>query len=510
MGECISRTKDTTDTELDEESANVSCGESWKQLSICPNDKSSFVIHPSSQQPMDGDCTPSGSSRGRFEMHSKNVSRLKAMTTMENLEMLFCLSGSRKNTEVFPPNELTEIVTELHKSGALDDENYLAWENENNETPLEIAIKAGNKVMVGTLLETGNNDMRSDAFRIACNRGNMEIVELLLSNDAYSSMDVHEKSDSILICAKHGYLRLLTKLHMKGFPLVSADKFTTLKPAIGSNISPLWAGRTDGSPLHVAAGNGQYQVMVYLMQQEMEIESGDSSGRKPLHHAVQGGLRCLRSLLQSCADIEAADNNGHSALFLASSFGNFAAVKLLVKWGAELDTTNDEGVSALLAAASSNHDRIVKYLLDEGAIFRGMLPEKSESPSNSVLEKFIPKKSMSDRVREANYATLETLEDHGNVLPAARIKLHIGITPEIIMSEAVQNGQRHVVKLLAELDSLENTAILALEKSSIKAHADIIMGYAFPKKLSQAVLRRALTSSIRSTSESVGDDFDVH
>jgi len=431
--------------------------------------------------------------------HSKEVELattnqpLRPINPMKNLEKIFCLSGSRRNTETIPEAELREIVNGLYRSGELDDENYLEWENENNETPLEIAIKAGNTVMVKTLIENG--DVQTDAFQIACQKGNKEIVELLLDCNAHASMDVHEQSTCILICAKQGYIRLLRMLHKAGFPLTNVDKFTTLKPAKGANVSPLWNGRTDGSPVHVAAGNGHHQIMEYLIQQDMEIESGDSCGRKPLHHAVQGGLRCLRSLLRACADIEAADKDGHSSLFLAASFGNLPAVKLLIKYGADLDTQNDDGVSALVAAALSHQDRIVKYLLDEGAVFLGVLPKRLEPQTEPLVSNRRTKKTMFDKVQEANYATLKTLEDNGNVLPAARIKLHIGMSPEIVMSEAVQRGHRHVVKLLTELDSLQNAAVQALNSSLLKEYASIIMNYAFPKRLSQKVLLSALSHS---------------
>jgi len=432
--------------------------------------------------------------------HSKEVELattnqpLRPINPMKNLEKIFCLSGSRRNTETIPEAELREIVNGLYRSGELDDENYLEWENENNETPLEIAIKAGNTVMVKTLIENG--DVQTDAFQIACQKGNKEIVELLLDCNAHASMDVHEQSTCILICAKQGYIRLLRMLHKAGFPLTNVDKFTTLKPAKGANVSPLWNGRTDGSPVHVAAGNGHHQIMEYLIQQDMEIESGDSCGRKPLHHAVQGGLRCLRSLLEACVDIEAADKDGHSSLFLAASFGNLRAVKLLVNFGADLDTQNDEGVSALVAAASSNQDRIVKYLLDEGAIFLGVLPRTLKPQTEPPVPNRRMKKTMFEKVQEANYATIKTLEDNGNILPAARIKLHIGISPEIVMSEAVQRGHRHVVKLLTELDSLQNAAVQALSSSLLQEHASIILSYAYPKRLSQKVLLSALSHSV--------------
>jgi len=408
-------------------------------------------------------------------------------TPEDKLSTLFCYAGSVTNTESAPQNEINDIVSELNESGCKNEENYLKWGDVNNDTVLEIAIKAGNTRMVETLLEKGNTEP-SEAFKISCKQGHLDIVDFLLKINAHESMDFCTKTWCISVCAEHGFRPLLEKLLIAGFPLYRDGEYTYLRPPRASNFFPFWARQTDGSLLHVAAGNGHHQTMVYLMQQGMEIESGDSLGRTPLHLAVQGGVTCLRRLLQANAEIDAKDNNGHTALFLASSFGDFLAVKHLMENGAEVDTMNDEGVSALVAAASSNHDNIVKYLLDQGASFQGTFSERVKS------DKLVPQISESKRIRESCLQTLKNLEECGNILPAARIKLHIGIGPELIMYQASQKGHMDVAKLLIELDTLETKVMRLLERSGLKEHADIVMDYAFPKRLTPTMLIRGLST----------------
>merc|ERR550534_3002667 len=227
--------------------------------------------------------------------------------------------------------------------------------------------------MVGVFLENGNNDVLEEAFLFACENGNEEVVNLLLPLNVHHNINNHRQINCILKCTEHGYRRVLQILHRAGFPLRSEGRFTKLNLPKTPKIPALWKYQTDGSLLHVAAGNGHHQIVDYLILQDADIESVDSCGRKPVHLSLQGGVHCLRRLLREGVDIEAVDNDGQTPLFLAASFGNLTGLKALVKYGAELDTCNDEGFSALLAAASANHDKIVKYLLEQGVIFDGVL-----------------------------------------------------------------------------------------------------------------------------------------
>lgn len=160
---------------------------------------------------------------------------------------------------------------------------------------------------------------------------------------------------------------------------------------------------------------------------------------------------------------------------------------------ADLDTENDEGVSALVAAATSNKDIIVKYLLDKGATFKGVHPSKlMKLYADKDLLDTIVSKIFSKSKQNVNWLTLKMLEDTGSVLPAARIRLHLGIDPKRILSDAIQGGHRHVVNLLQELDDQEKTTMSALNCSCLKAQTKIIMEYTYPKRLDHSVLFRAL------------------
>jgi ankyrin repeat protein len=239
------------------------------------------------------------------------------------LRELFILCASTMKTQNAPISEVVNIVSQLKRRGDVDNEDYLGCMNENNETPIKVAVNAGNKIMVGILLEKGDECVCSEAFLAACRIGKKEILNLLLESGTHSDLDMHMRTDCILLCTKHGFTCLLKMLHKAGFLLKNNGTVVTLKFPENSKFPMLWRLQTNGSLLHVAAGNGHHRVMEYLINQLADIESVDSCGWKPVHLAIQGGKNCLIMLLEAGVDIDAADNEGRSPLFLAGIWGNF-------------------------------------------------------------------------------------------------------------------------------------------------------------------------------------------
>jgi len=232
----------------------------------------------------------------------------------ELLRKLFVLCASAMKTQNAPISEVVNMVSQLKRRGDLDNEDYLGWMNENKQTPIEIAVCVGNKVMVGILLEKGDKCLCAEAFLAACRKGKKDILNHLIDSGAHSHLDMHMMTDCVLLCTKHGFTYLLKMLHKAGFLLRNNEKTVTLKFPKTSKFPMLWTLQT---------GNGHHRVMEYLINQLADIESVDSRGWKPVHLALHGGENCLRVLLEVGVDIEAADNEGHAPLFLASVMGNF-------------------------------------------------------------------------------------------------------------------------------------------------------------------------------------------
>jgi ankyrin repeat protein len=61
------------------------------------------------------------------------------------------------------------------------------------------------------------------------------------------------------------------------------------------------------------------------------------------------------------------DNNGYTALMIASENGHKEVVELLLNKGANINYKNDDGYTALMLASAKGHKNIVELLLNKGA-----------------------------------------------------------------------------------------------------------------------------------------------
>lgn len=80
-------------------------------------------------------------------------------------------------------------------------------------------------------------------------------------------------------------------------------------------------------------------------------------------------LQILDYLIRIGADVNAEDQNGHTALYqtLSQPVGYEPLIASLLKAGAKIDAQDLEGNSLLLAAAANGHANLVKHLLELGA-----------------------------------------------------------------------------------------------------------------------------------------------
>jgi hypothetical protein len=87
-----------------------------------------------------------------------------------------------------------------------------------------------------------------------------------------------------------------------------------------------------------------------------------------LHHcAASGDLEGVKQLVEGGANIEETDDDGMTALLLASTNGHFEVVVYLVENGANVAHTDIIGMTALHCACSDGDILCVTYLLKHGA-----------------------------------------------------------------------------------------------------------------------------------------------
>jgi len=109
---------------------------------------------------------------------------------------------------------------------------------------------------------------------------------------------------------------------------------------------------------------GRYQFIA-------NADRRDSEGRTLLMKAARSGnISMIENLLYSEADVNAADNDGWTALMFAARFqNNPKTIELLLNAGASMSEENNYGITALLLAAGFSHNtEVISSLLDRRSV----------------------------------------------------------------------------------------------------------------------------------------------
>jgi ankyrin repeat protein len=101
------------------------------------------------------------------------------------------------------------------------------------------------------------------------------------------------------------------------------------------------------------------------------VNDKDSTGRTPLHYAIEGGHEdIVRYLVKQGASVELARQDRSTPLHIACAGNNVGVVKLIMSKGdkgAALKAVNEQGSTPLHLAAAGGHEEIVELLLLHGA-----------------------------------------------------------------------------------------------------------------------------------------------
>ncbi len=127
-------------------------------------------------------------------------------------------------------------------------------------------------------------------------------------------------------------------------------------------------GRT---PLHLAARNGHAPVVEFLLSRGAHVTVHEaSSGLSPLHlAAARGNAPCLKLLLDNTEDATCVDARDHprhlrTPLALAVENGHSKSADLLLRHGAHIDASDAAGRTPLFRAAVMGQEECVEVLLE--------------------------------------------------------------------------------------------------------------------------------------------------
>ena len=117
-----------------------------------------------------------------------------------------------------------------------------------------------------------------------------------------------------------------------------------------------------------AASRGHLAVVKYLVQKGAEIHKGNCYGDNALMAASWGGHMSVIKFLAPLSEKEKTNNDGKTALILASEKNQLEIVEFLcVELGANKDAAGIDGRTSLFVAALRGHLAVVQCLVEQGA-----------------------------------------------------------------------------------------------------------------------------------------------
>jgi hypothetical protein len=190
-----------------------------------------------------------------------------------------------------------------------------------------------------------------------------------------------------------------------------------------------------------------------LLKKGTNVDQANNNGATPLFIAAQNGhLEVVEVLLEQRANVNQAKNVGATPLYIAAQNGHLAVVKALLEKGANIDQACNTGATPLSGAAQNGHLAIVKVLLANGA-------NVDQANNNSVTPLYTA--AQNDHLAVVKML----LEQRANVNQAN----NNGVTPLYV---AAQKGHLAIVKVLLEKGASVNQACADVKVLLHSTHSD--------------------------------------
>lgn len=240
--------------------------------------------------------------------------------------------------------------------------------------------------------------------------------------------------------------------------LASSSGAIIMRPA---NLDIEMTNKEGMTPLCLAARNGHYSAVSYLVEQHAQVNHASVTGMTPLWLACRvrecaaeqgvrgqtGGSRLplpvdlVRLLLEHEALVDGPSFRGQTPLMAASACGEPAVVCLLISAGADVNRADDYGLRPLMYAAHFGHVEVATILLEEGAApdpsteSLSALILAAESGRDDVVRLLIERGALVDHVDKYGLTALMTACTAGNET-TVELLLKMGADP-LFVNEAV-------------------------------------------------------------------------
>jgi hypothetical protein len=161
--------------------------------------------------------------------------------------------------------------------------------------------------------------------------GHLEVLQWVRANGCPWNEDTCSEA------AEGGYLEVLQWARANGCPW---DIRTCHKAAEGGHLKVLLWARKNGCPcdeneLRIAALNGHEAIVWALIELGADVNEADDDGTTPLFIATKNGLEAMvRALIEAGSDVNKATHTGWTPLYIAAQTGHEAIVQILRDTGA--------------------------------------------------------------------------------------------------------------------------------------------------------------------------------
>ncbi|KAH9523572.1 hypothetical protein Btru_040367, partial [Bulinus truncatus] len=246
---------------------------------------------------------------------------------------------------------VSKLIDELHVTP-----DIAAVREGLGHSALSLACTYGQTPVVAALLKSGANPtLISGMGRIplhdACIGGHSESLQLLVDAMSADDLNIQDTSGQTAahLAAFNGEAEILNILILRGAGLTVLDN----------------KGR---QPAHLAASRNHLSILQLLFGSGVSLDVQCSSGKSPLHYAAQfGGLETVKFLVERDCDTTIEDKSSNLAAHVAAKYDRLNCLKFLVKQGARIDAVQTNGKTICHIAASHGAFNVLHWLLESGA-----------------------------------------------------------------------------------------------------------------------------------------------
>ncbi len=350
-------------------------------------------------------------------------------------------------------NKQAECVKALLKSKRYDISEMV---NTENDSLLLLAADNNDTKSFKLLLYEGldpllanNNDITP--IEIAINHGNNEMVNEALNYVADIDAPINKKGDTLLTIAIQSKQPEIVDTLLKNFA----------SPTVGYNKPPI----------SEAALVDDVSIIKKLLKAGVNINAQDKEGRTALHEAAAMNSACFNLLLANGADPHMQDKNGRAALHTAVAMGHYDVVNTLIQQGTNIRLPDNKGVTPLEIATQSAFPNITSVFLHKGQIAPQTVQNLSEYVNYTLGHK---KDDNTAAIFKFHSAIYQELYD-----PSSPIFIALKNMPDSdkikLMSALVANDQKYLQAIFKQSpfsDFLANHGYRADDVKYLVQHAD--------------------------------------